>query len=125
MCSDALVFSSAAALLLCSKRLPRISYGSGGSGPGSDSVSEWAADPSELMAGGAAGASAAKRQAFLDGESAASSSAPPAAAAAVYTYSSLVSHMRFGIGTVSHPLRSDDDAMQWQLVHVWLLSPMS
>jgi hypothetical protein len=55
----------------CSKRLPRISYGSGGSGPGSDSVSEWVADPSELMAGGAAGASATKRHAFLDGEGAA------------------------------------------------------
>jgi hypothetical protein len=54
--------------LLCSKRLPRISYGSGGSGPGSDSVSEWVAEPSELLSSGAAGASATKRQAFLDGE---------------------------------------------------------
>jgi hypothetical protein len=56
--------------VVCSKRLPRISYGSGGSGPGSDSVSEWVADPSELLSSGAAGASATKRQAFLDGEAA-------------------------------------------------------
>jgi hypothetical protein len=56
------------AVVYRSKRLPRISYGSGGSGPGSDSVSEWVADPSELLSSGAAGASATKRQAFLDGE---------------------------------------------------------
>uniref|UniRef100_A0A383WIL7 Exocyst complex component Sec3 C-terminal domain-containing protein n=1 Tax=Tetradesmus obliquus TaxID=3088 RepID=A0A383WIL7_TETOB len=48
------------------QRVARLSYGSGGSGPGSDSVSEWPADPTELSSG-AAGASAAKRQAFLDG----------------------------------------------------------
>lgn len=50
----------------CSKRLPRMSIGSG-SGGGSDSVSDWTADPTDFT-GPAAGSSAAKRAAFLDGE---------------------------------------------------------
>lgn len=50
-----------------SKRMPRISMGS--SAGGSDSVSDWTADPLEFTGATAtAGTSAAKRAAFLDGE---------------------------------------------------------
>lgn len=38
-----------------------------GSGGGSDSVGEWTADPADFTGGATAGASAAKRAAFLDG----------------------------------------------------------
>eukprot|EP00878_Enallax_costatus_P030332 GHUV01033017.1.p1 GENE.GHUV01033017.1~~GHUV01033017.1.p1 ORF type:complete len:642 (+),score=204.08 GHUV01033017.1:261-2186(+) len=58
--------SSSANAAASSKRMLRISVGS--SGGGSDSMSEWAADPTEFAGpAAAAGTSASKRAAFLDG----------------------------------------------------------